>query len=141
MGKKNVRYKKLIRGPEQVEVSLADGYPYLILGSESLDFLNSKLDQTIGYDRFRANIIVDTTEPHIEDSWTDVVIGKARFLIVKPCARCNVVTIDQHSGVKSTEPLKTLATYRRKEGKVYFGANAISRRDSHVHIGDEVVVL
>ena len=141
MCKKDVRYKKLIKGPEEVEVSFADGYPYLILGSASMNNLNDRLEDAVNINRFRANIIVKTDTPHIEDTWDDIVIGNARFLVVKPCARCQVVTIDQNSGELSKEPLKTLSTYRRKENKVYFGANAISRRDGYVHVDDQVVIL
>lgn len=32
---------------ETFNVSLADGYPYLLIGTESLDFLNDKLDEKI----------------------------------------------------------------------------------------------
>ena len=32
---------------QTLNVSLADGYPYLLIGSESLDFLNEKLDEKI----------------------------------------------------------------------------------------------
>jgi len=79
--------------------------------------------------------------PHIEDSWDDIKIGNARFLIIKSCARCPVVTIDQSTGVKSKELLKTLANYRKQDNKVYFGTNAISREESMIYIGDEVIVL
>ena len=141
MTKNNIRHKQLIKGPAQVEVSFADGYPYLILGTESLNHLNSKLDDPISINRFRPNIVVETKVPHIEDSWEKIKIGNAGFLIVKSCGRCPVVTIDQSSGIRSKEPLKTLATYRKQDKKVYFGASAISREESMVYIGDEVVVL
>lgn len=141
MTKKDIRHKDLIKGPKRVEVSFADGYPYQIAGTASINKLNTLLERPIGLDRFRPNIVVETTVPHIEDSWEDIKIGKAELLVIKSCARCPVSTVDQILGIKSKEPLKTLATYRKKENKVYFGANAISRRDSHIDIGDTVVVL
>ncbi|MDF1695094.1 MAG: MOSC domain-containing protein [Saprospiraceae bacterium] len=141
MEKNNVRIKKLIKGPESVEVSFADGYPYLILGSESLNRLNEHLEKPLDYDRFRANIIVQTMEAHVEDTWEDVSIGSSKLMVVKPCARCPVVTIDQESGLRSKEPLRSLATYRKEENKVYFGANAISRINGLIRIGDEVIPL
>lgn len=141
MNPEDIRHKELIKGPPQVEVSFADGYPYLIVGTDSLDLLNSKVDSSLSSNRFRANIIVETSEPHIEDSWEEIKIGDIGFLIIKSCARCPVVTVDQSTGTKSKEPLKSLATYRKKENKIYFGANAISREEGYVHIGDEVVVL
>lgn len=141
MLQEDVRHKKLVKGPEKVEVSFADGYPYLIVGEASLKSLNNQLDQPVPISRFRGNIILETDQPHVEDSWEAIEIGAASFFIVKPCARCQVITIDQDTGVRGTEPLKTLSTYRKQENKVYFGANAISRADSIIRIGDEVVVL
>lgn len=141
MTKNDIRYKELIKGPKRVEVSFADGYPYLIIGTASLDKLNTLLKEPIGMERFRPNIVVETTEPHVEDRWNDIQIGNSELFVVKACARCPVVTTDQKLGSRSKEPLRTLASYRRKEKKVYFGANAISRRDSCINIGDEVVVL
>ncbi len=141
MEREDIRHKELIKGPRQVEVSFADGYPYLIAGTESLRLLNSKLEGPIEMNRFRPNIVLETPKAHVEDDWGEVRIGETKFMVIKPCARCPVPTIDQSSGIKSKEPIKTLASYRKEENKVYFGANAISRKEGIVHIGDEVVVL
>ena len=100
MDKQNVRYKELIKGPKKVEVSFADGYPYLIVGTESLDQLNRNLEEPIEFDRFRANIILETTEPHIEDTWEEITIGVVGFHVIKPCARCQVITVNQQNGIK-----------------------------------------
>lgn len=141
MRKHDVRHKKLIKGPEKVEVSFADGYPYLIAGTESLDHLNTLLEDPIAFDRFRPNIILRTTEAHIEDTWEEIIIGNVDFQVIKPCGRCQVITIDQQSGLKLKEPLKTLSTYRKKDNMVYFGANTICRTEGVIRIGDEVVIL
>lgn len=134
-----IRSKKLVKGPEQTEVSYADGYPYLIVGTESLNQLNGKLTDPVQMDRFRPNIVVDTTHAHEEDSWSTVEIGGARFMVIKPCARCPVVTIDQSTGIRSKSVLKTLASYRKIDNKVYFGANSICLQDGIVRVGDDVV--
>ncbi|MEM9546866.1 MAG: MOSC N-terminal beta barrel domain-containing protein [Bacteroidota bacterium] len=141
MREEDVRHKELIKGPEKVEVSFADGYPYLIVGTASLDKLNSQMDRPLRMDRFRPNIVIRTSEPHIEDTWERIKIGSVEFMIIKQCARCQVVTIDQATGLSTAEPLKTLSTYRKEDNKVYFGANAISRQEGLVHVGDEVEVL
>ena len=132
------RYKKLIKGAEKTKVSFADGYPYLIIGTESIAHLNNKLSQQIDLDRFRGNIIVDTTEAHIEDTWDKMSNGNAILEIIKPCARCQVINIDQTSAEKSKEPLKTLSTYRSREKKIYFGANAIALETGILSVGDEI---
>jgi len=135
---KTNRIKELIKGPKQTKVSFADGYPYLILGTASLEKLNSKLDAPILMNRFRANIIVDTTIAHEEDDWDIITIGAVQMQVIKPSARCEVITINQESGERGKEPLKTLATYRKQEQNVIFGANTISLRDGILRVGDEI---
>ena len=120
----------------QTPVSFADGYPYLLLGTASMDLLNQKLDQALTIDRFRANIIVQTEQPHEEDHWQEIKIGTEKMLVIKPCARCQVTTIDQQTGERGKEPLRTLATYRKKGNKINFGANAISLSDGTLRVGD-----
>lgn len=134
-----IRRKKLVKGPEQTEVSYADGYPYLIAGTESLNQLNGKLTDPVGMDRFRPNIVVDTIHAHEEDRWCTVDVGSARFMVIKPCARCPVVTVDQSTGIMSKAIMKTLANYRKIDNKVYFGANSICLQNGIVRVGDDVV--
>jgi len=134
------RVKHFKKPPNKTYVSLADGYPYLILGSASMDLLNSKLDEHISYDRFRTNIYIDSHEPHIEDSWKNIQIGGAHFTVIKPCARCNVTTINQQTSVAGKEPLKTLSTYRKTDNKIFFGANMILNKSGIVSIGDSITI-
>ena len=140
MEAKDIRFKKLVKGPEKVKVSFADGYPYLILGTASLEKLNEKISEPVKMNRFRPNIVLETRNAHEEDDWESIEIGGASFMVIKACARCPVVTVDQSSGEKSKEPLKTLATYRRKDNMVYFGANAISLDNTVINIGDKVML-
>jgi len=117
-------------------VSLADGYPFLIIGQESLNFLNSKLTQAIPINRFRPNFVFAGGTPNEEDSWRNFTIGVNRFVGVKPCARCAVPTIDQETAEKGIEPTRTLATYRRKENKIFFGQNLLAIDHQIVKEGD-----
>ena len=122
------------------QVSFADGYPYLILGTASLELLNEKLATPLPPDRFRANIYLNTTEPHEEDTYRNLTIGSERMLVVKPCARCQVTTIDQRTGARGREPLRTLATYRRRGNGIDFGANAVAVTEGTIRVGDRVRV-
>ena len=134
------RPKRLFTSPFKTELSFADGYPILVLGNESMSHLNAQLENPLHINRFRANIIVDTKTAHEEDTWPDFDLGTARIKIIKPCARCNVITIDQTDATKGKEPLKTLASYRTKRNKIYFGANAIVLKEGHVGVGDLIKV-
>ncbi|MDG1276862.1 MAG: MOSC domain-containing protein [Algoriphagus sp.] len=122
-------------------VSFADGMPYLIIGQESLHHLNSKLTHPVPMNRFRPNIVFSGGESFIEDGWKNIKIGDVDFCIVKPCARCVLITVDQESGVNGKEPLKTLASYRTLNNKVYFGQNALSLQEGYVRIGDSIQLI
>jgi len=50
-------------------VSFADGFPFLLLSTASLDGLNRRLSLPVPMDRFRPNIVIDGCEPHAEDGW------------------------------------------------------------------------
>jgi uncharacterized protein len=134
------------------QVSFADGYPLLLTGTASLDDLNTRLPEPIPMNRFRPNLVVSGARAFEEDAWTRVRIGGVDFHVVKPCARCVVTTVDQGTGTKRKEPLRTLAEFRRnvpggRKGKgnaVYFGQNLIPDPGSvsaTLRAGDEVEVL
>lgn len=118
--------------------SLSDGFPYLVISQASLDELNARLDHPVPMDRFRPNLVIAGGTAFQEDGWTELTIGASRFQLVKPCARCVMVTTDQHSGARSVEPLHTLATYRRQGNKVMFGVNAMGDAAGVLRVGDPV---
>lgn len=131
--------------------SLSDDFPYLIASQASLDDLNTRGQAwahehkstwaQVPMERFRPNLVVAGGTPLQEDTWTDIRIGDARFQLVKPCARCVVITTDQNTGERSKEPLRTLATYRSIGNKVMFGVNAVAQLEGIVRLGDHVEPL
>jgi uncharacterized protein YcbX len=121
--------------------SLSDGYPLLIIGQASLDDLNAKLETPVGIDRFRPNIVFTGGYPFQEDEMKHFQINKIDLFSVKPCARCPIPTTDQQTGVRSKEPLKTLATYRTKDNKVLFGMNVLFTGDGKIKVGDAITVV
>ncbi len=135
------RFKKVKNTLTFVPVTFADGYPYLFLGTASLDLLNQKLEMPVPFNRFRANIIVETYEPHEEDRWDTIRIGAVVFKLVKTCPRCVVTTINQNTAMRSAEPLKTLAKYRKFGNEIHFAMNAIALNEGSIHMDDEVEVL
>ncbi|WP_215225164.1 MOSC domain-containing protein [Echinicola shivajiensis] len=121
-------------------VSFADAMPYLLIGQGSLDELNSRLDNPVPMERFRPNLVFSGGAAFQEDQWTHIQIGDCSFKVTKPCARCVLTTVDQNTGIKGKEPLKTLSTYRRKDNKVLFGQNLISLKNGTVKVGDKLII-
>ncbi len=133
------RPKRLFVPPYKAELSFADGYPYLILGEASMTTLNDKLQDKVNSNRFRANILISTSVAHEEDNLKSrFTIGTSVFKVIKPCARCGVVNINQENGIKSKEPLKTLTEYRLRRKKIWFGANAICVKPGLVSLEDKL---
>ncbi|WP_228479153.1 MOSC domain-containing protein [Flavobacterium soyangense] len=127
------RTKKL---DKTLNVSLADGYPYLLIGSKSLDLLNEKLDEKITIERFRPNILIDSHIAHEEDFFDRFQIGNVKFQNVKPCGRCVMVNNNPKTGVMLKEPLKTLSTYRKLDNSVLFGTNIMCLNEGVIAVGD-----
>lgn len=120
--------------------SFSDGYPILMISEASLADLNSRLEETLPMNRFRPNLIISNTSAFEEDSMKEFEINGITFYGVKPSARCVMTTIDQSTAEKGKEPLRTLATYRSSNNKIYFGENVIAAEGGGIRTGDEVVI-
>jgi len=142
---------RLVRFPEENErrvdpeyalteehVSLADAYPFLIIGQSSMDDLNKRLPQPLSIKRFRPNLVFTGGEPYEEDTWQNISIGSTRFIGVKACSRCILPTVDPETGQKGPEPLRTLSAYRKVGNDVYFGQNLIAIDHTEIHVGDTI---
>ena len=126
-------------------VSFADGYPYLLVGQASLDFLNAQLPEPLSMRRFRPNVVVQGSLPNDEDAWAEFRLGDVDFYGVKPCARCALPNINPATGQAGKEPLKTLTTYRKWKTKILFGQNMLAKlTDAHnpglLRVGQPVTV-
>jgi len=141
--KVNHRYKVAAED----NVSFADGYPFMLLGENSVARLNEKLKEPLPMNRFRPNFVVAASDAFAEDGWKKIRIGGTLFHVVKPCARCVITTVDQKNGIKTgVEPLKTISEFRLakigKKKKAIFGQNLIPEKEGGIlRVGDKVEVL
>jgi len=136
---KGDRKHKSTKLNQTLNVSLADGYPYLLIGSKSLDALNEKLEEKVTIKRFRPNIVISTETPHEEDFFTVFQIGSVKFQNAKPCGRCVMINNNPMTGIMMKEPLKTLSTYRTSNNNVLFGTNIFSLNEGIIAVGADVV--
>ncbi len=127
-------------GGQRLQVSLADGYPYLIVSEESIELLNKALELPVSLMHFRPNIVVEAQVPHEEDLWTELRTPHTTFVNVKPCARCQVINIDPKTGLISKEPSKTLSTYRKQGNKILFGSLYKCTKQGVLEVGDEFYI-
>jgi uncharacterized protein YcbX len=122
-------------------VSFADGFPLLLLSQASLDDLNTRLDHPVPMNRFRPNLVVSGCAAFDEDRWQRIRIGSLVFDVAKPCSRCVMPSIDQATGQRDPQINRVLASYRRRDGQVYFGQNLLYPEPGALSLGDTVEVL
>lgn len=129
-------------------VSLADGFPLLLVSAASLRALNELIaagdrpsEGPVPADRFRPNVVVDGTAPWAEDGWRRVRIGEVAFRVAKPCARCVITTTDQATAVRGKEPLRTLGRHRRVGPGLLFGQNLVPEGTGTLRVGDPLTVV
>ena len=147
--------------PENADGSrtrFADKYPLLVLGTASWQDLNQRLQSqgatsAVAIENFRANVIIETQTPYEEDHWDEFQVSSAsastdglKLKMVKPCARCVMVDVDFTKGQPGQlKVLKTLASYRKVDNKVYFAMNAKpilnSGESRRIQVGDRVRVI
>ena len=121
---------------KEEHTSFSDGYPILIIGQASLDNLNERLEEKMSMKRFRTNIVFSGGQAHEEDNWNYFSAGTAKFVGVKPCARCVMTTINPETAVKGKEPLRTLSEYRKVGNKILFGQNLLVVEKGKIAVGD-----
>jgi uncharacterized protein len=124
-----------------VGVSLADGFPLLLIGQGSLDDLNRRLERPVEMRRFRPNLVVNGPEAFEEDTWKEIRVGKIEFHMAKPCARCSIPTVDPDTGEFMGEPMRTLARFRRRGHDIFFGWNIVPRSLGTIRVGDPVEIV
>jgi len=122
-------------------VGFADAFPLLLISQASLDDLNTRLETPVPMNRFRPNLVVSGCEPFAEDSWKRIKVGDMEFDLVKPCDRCVMPSIDQATAEKDPHINRVLASFRRRDGKIYFGQNLLYRGVGKIHLSSSVEVL
>ncbi len=121
--------------------SFADSLPLLVVTSGSYIALERKLQGPVDRLRFRPNIIISATEPFVEDTWSEIKIGEVSLSGAKPCARCSLVNVDPTSGQSDKKTLKTLASFRTINQKIYFGQQFVPISIGEIHVGMEVQII
>ncbi|XP_039749552.1 molybdenum cofactor sulfurase [Pararge aegeria] len=120
------RIQKKNNSGEHNMLSLSNQAQYLLINKATVQWLKNKIrdltftdDLDSLTDRFRGNLVIDTAHELIEREWQTVTIGKHQFKVEGPCSRCQMVCIDQKTGEKTVEPLRTISA--EFGGKMRFG--------------------
>ncbi|XP_029670318.1 molybdenum cofactor sulfurase 2 [Formica exsecta] len=149
LGKPNLRlirqsHERHKKGINKTELSFSSQAQYLVINEASVSWLvdkvsddtNFKKDTTVH--RFRGNIIVKGCNAFDEIQWKYIRIGNNNFKVNGPCTRCQMICIDQTTGKKTIEPLRTLA--EEFHGKLRFGIylTRLENTQGILKIGDHI---
>lgn len=142
-------------GHQAAHTFFADGYPYLVTTTASLQALNQALNEkgleTVPMSRFRPNIVIGHDRAWDEDRWAGIQTlpatdgDGAELAFCTPCQRCKVTTIDQQTAQVPVpaEPLKTLLALNTQPTLkgAHFGQNALlgSREGVLLRVGDPMM--
>lgn len=136
-------------------IAFGDLAPVLVTNTASLQWLVERADETFTMDRFRANIVIDTDDPFVEDTWARFSVGPAELRAGMAWPRCAIPQVDQESGERHKEPARVLAAHRKVqeapdlpdglrgvvEGSAIFGIGcAIGPEGTPISVGDALEV-
>jgi len=119
--------KREFAGDARAPLGFADGFPVLVCNEASLEDLNRRMPAKIPMDRFRPNLVLRGLPAWAEDGIDTLTIGPLVLRLVKPCTRCTIPSVDQRTGLPSTDPAPVLRTFRfdRELLGITFGENAV----------------
>ncbi|MBM3947049.1 MAG: MOSC domain-containing protein [SAR202 cluster bacterium] len=119
--------------------------PVSLLSEASVQELNRRSAQNGAFEsaRFRPNLLLSGCTPHEEDEWVGrrVRIGHDLVLsVTMRDSRCAQTNLNPSTGRNDADTMRALASYRREDGKVWFGIYASVERPGVVYVGDGVHV-
>ncbi len=118
-----------------------DGFPFLIVSQNSINYLHQDLTFNLDAQRFRPNIVVAGCKEFSESSWKKIRINGLELNLIKPCSRCIIPCIDPSTGLMQEQVMQVLLAHCSKDGEVYFGQNALHQGEGVIAVGQEVELI
>ncbi len=114
-----------------------DDGPVSLVGTASLDWCREHLDVDADRRRIRPNLVVDTSEPFVEETWSgSLTIGGARLTVDRRIERCRMIDIAQEGLGREGGWLKALTETRDMSLGIYLDV----ARPGTLRVGDEVLL-
>ena len=124
-----------VRVLEEAATPHQDGAQVSLVGTASLDWCREHQGVDADRRRLRPNLVVDTSEPFVEETWHGLLtLGGARLRTVERIVRCRMVDIAQEGLPPEPGWLKALTTSRDMSLGVYLEVV----EPGTVRVGDEV---
>jgi uncharacterized protein YcbX len=107
-----------------------------LVGTASLEWCRVRLGVDADRRRIRPNLVIETDEPFVEETWADVTLGEVRLVHVERIERCRMIDIAQEGLPRDGRWLKALTGAREMCLGVYLDVVEPGR----VSLGDDVAV-
>ncbi|MGN6162243.1 MAG: MOSC domain-containing protein [Marmoricola sp.] len=126
-----------VRVRPEAEVPHQDAGAVSLVGTATLAWCAARWDIEADARRLRVNIVIDTDEPFIEESWVgrNVRIGGVELRVVERIERCRTIDVAQDGASARGRWLKPLATERDMCVAVY--ADVV--QPGTIAVGDPIV--
>lgn len=127
-----------------------DVLPLTLLTTGSLRVLEERLKAPVDHRRFRANLVIESDEPFVEDGWDGRLlrVGSALLRVRSSVPRCVVTQCDPTSGANDLPVVPVLGKFRERvklpDGLMPnyatpgFASYAQVVEQGEVHVGDPV---
>lgn len=81
-----------------------------LVGTATLDWYREHTGVDADHRRLRANLLIETDEPFVEETWVDrdVLIGDVRLRVTRRITRCRMIDLAQNGLPDTTDWLKSL---------------------------------
>ena len=128
-----------VRAAPEGDVSFYDASPVSLVGTASLEWCRTHLGVDGDVRRLRTNLIVETAEPFVEETWIGEVIrvGEVELIVGERTERCRMVDIAQEGLAQQPGWLKALG----RERELCLGVYADVGRPGRIAVGDVVEVV
>lgn len=137
----STHFGETVRLRREASVSHMDAGSISLVGTASLYAaaqLATGAESPLDPRRLRANLVVETDEPWVEETWLGraVTVGSVRLLVTERIQRCRMVDVAQVGVREHGRILTSLAAHRDLCCAVYADPLAVGT----VHVGDAVAI-
>jgi uncharacterized protein YcbX len=127
-----------VRVLAEAETPYFDDGPVSLVGSASLEWCRRELGVDADPRRTRTNLVLETTEPFVEESWAGrkLLVGSVELVVDRRLERCRMVDLAQDGVATTTPMLKALGRAR----EVCLAMLVDVATPGHLEVGDVVTV-
>lgn len=124
----------IVRVTPEADVPHQDMGAVSVVSTATLEWCADRWGGSPDPRRLRANVVVESDEPFVEERWVDLEIGSARLRVANRVPRCRMIDIRQDGAEPGEKWLRSLA----QECDMFLAVYADVTHPGRVTVGDRV---